>query len=65
MNRRSLVSDQTQCPCGGVILADTEDWPIPMCHECYEEIYRQYKKIWMEEIISKSGVGNGYIRKTC
>jgi len=24
------------CPCGGVILADTEDWPIPMCFNCFE-----------------------------
>lgn len=23
------------CKCGGVILADTEDWPCPMCHDCY------------------------------
>lgn len=23
-----------RCPCGGIILADTEDWKIPMCHEC-------------------------------
>ena len=22
------------CPCGDVILADTEDWKIPMCYEC-------------------------------
>jgi hypothetical protein len=23
------------CPCGGIILADTEDWNIPRCYECY------------------------------
>ena len=22
--------------CGGVILADTEDWKIPVCNACYE-----------------------------
>jgi len=27
------------CPCGDVILADTENWPIPMCHGCAEDIY--------------------------
>ena len=27
---------QKWCPCGGVILADTEDWPIPMCDSCLE-----------------------------
>jgi len=24
-----------RCPCGGVILADTEDWNIPLCADCY------------------------------
>ena len=23
--------------CDGAILADTEDWDIPLCHECYEK----------------------------
>lgn len=30
-----MASDR--CPCGGVILADTEDWDIPLCYECYEK----------------------------
>lgn len=25
-----------RCKCGGVILADTEDWKQPLCHDCYE-----------------------------
>lgn len=29
---------QQYCPCGGIILADTEDWDIPLCYECYLEI---------------------------
>lgn len=24
-----------RCPCGGIILADTEDWKVPLCYECY------------------------------
>lgn len=24
-----------RCPCGGIVLADTEEWPIPVCDECY------------------------------
>lgn len=24
-----------RCPCGAIILADTEDWDIPLCYECY------------------------------
>jgi hypothetical protein len=30
------------CPCGNpFILADTEDWEIPLCNSCYEE--------WLQE----------------
>lgn len=27
-----------RCPCGGIILADTEDWKIPLCHSCWNDI---------------------------
>lgn len=30
------MTDQKCCPCGGVILADTEDWKVPVCYECFE-----------------------------
>ena len=26
------------CPCGGVIWADTEEWTVPICVECWEEL---------------------------
>ena len=26
------------CPCGGIILADTEDWKTPRCYECWEKL---------------------------
>lgn len=26
------------CPCGGIMLADTEDWKIPLCHSCWHDI---------------------------
>lgn len=29
---------QKYCPCGGIILADTEDWKTPLCDECYTQI---------------------------
>jgi hypothetical protein len=29
------MSDERYCPCGGVILADTEKWAVPLCHECW------------------------------
>lgn len=28
------------CPCGGIILADTEEFRTPLCCECYEEVLR-------------------------
>lgn len=27
--------NEGSCPCGGIILADCEDWPVPICYECY------------------------------
>lgn len=30
-----IVSKQDRCPCGGIILADTENWHVPLCYECY------------------------------
>lgn len=32
------MSNADYCPCGGIILADTEDWKTPLCPNCYEEI---------------------------
>jgi len=33
------------CPCGGIILADTEDWPIRMCADCYEFFEKREAKL--------------------
>ena len=27
-----------RCPCGGIILADTEDWSTPLCYSCFYEL---------------------------
>ena len=32
---------EPRCPCGGVIYANSEDWKVPVCYECFEEI-REY-----------------------
>jgi hypothetical protein len=29
-----LADIKKWCPCGGVILADTENWPVPLCSSC-------------------------------
>lgn len=29
-----------RCPCGGIILADTDEWTTPLCDECYCAIGR-------------------------
>ena len=40
----ALTEVRKFCPCGGIILADTEDWSIPMCYECVGEIKEGIKK---------------------
>lgn len=35
--------EEPLCPCGGVIYANTEDWKVPVCYECYEEIREYFK----------------------
>lgn len=37
-------ADEPRCPCGGVIYANTEDWKVPVCYECYEEIREYFKE---------------------
>lgn len=39
------------CPCGGIILADTETWATPLCYECYrfgglEKRYNEVIKLY-------------------
>lgn len=36
MMERTKVKDR--CPCGGIILADTEEWKTPLCNGCFEAI---------------------------
>lgn len=33
-----MTIEQKYCPCGGIILADTEDWETPVCDEHYEAL---------------------------
>lgn len=33
----SEENTKLRCPCGDIILADTEDWPVPLCYNCYPE----------------------------
>lgn len=32
-----LVRKKSLCPCGGIILADTENWDVPLCDNCYSD----------------------------
>lgn len=38
MKARDINMKSDRCPCGGIILADTEDWKVPMCACYYEDI---------------------------
>jgi hypothetical protein len=34
--------DKSRCPCGGIILADTDECKVPVCIECCVEISKSY-----------------------
>jgi len=40
----NLDKDRDMCACGGIILADTENWKTPLCDECYSDIERLYRE---------------------
>ena len=33
--------DESRCPCGGIILADTDDWKIPLCYDCWYQLQKK------------------------
>jgi hypothetical protein len=39
--KSKLADLKKWCPCGGVILADTEDWAVPLCNACYEFVCKE------------------------
>lgn len=43
-----------RCPCGGVILADTEDWPTPLCYECAETPLKETDGAMPLELVDRS-----------
>jgi hypothetical protein len=57
-----MTFKQAYCPCGGIILADTEDWKTPLCDECYtalgepkedpekEKKYEKYTGLALDEM---------------
>ena len=38
-----LAKAQKQCQCGGIIFADTEDWPVPVCYDCHDKIAKDFE----------------------
>lgn len=36
---------ELRCPCGGIILADTEDFKEPLCPDCLFEFIRDYPTV--------------------
>lgn len=40
---------QDRCPCGGIILADTEEWPVMLCHEHYTQAMRLAAQAWCDK----------------
>lgn len=33
-----------RCPCGGIILADTDSWKVPLCYQCYPDEYEELEQ---------------------
>ena len=43
--KQSGEHEKDRCPCGGIILADTEDFPVPVCNECFEPYEKLQQKV--------------------
>lgn len=39
------MSKSDRCPCGDVILADSEDMGVPLCHDHYEEYRKHFEEL--------------------
>ena len=43
-----------RCACGGIILADTEDWNQPTCYKCYYALgMPEIEPIWHDFVECK------------
>jgi len=45
-----------RCPCGGIILADTEDWAVPLCYSCFVKFCEDARELQTENIRLKQQV---------
>jgi len=41
------------CICGGVMLADTEDWPVYLCGECYLGIVEDSETGYLQKDVAQ------------
>lgn len=39
-----MSENHYRCYCGGIIIADTEDWEQPLCHKHYCEFLGSYQQ---------------------
>jgi hypothetical protein len=51
--------EDKRCPCGGIILADTEDWQTPLCHECWLPYTRMDVPKLVETMTAIADLGHG------
>lgn len=49
-NFKSKIWDKSRCPCGGIILADTENCTVPLCYECALEIVQSFGHQLFDEL---------------
>jgi len=58
---KSLKYDKRHCPCGGIILADTDECKVPVCANCFEEIGKLY---YSKDEVYNEGFAAAMMRKT-
>lgn len=43
-----------RCPCGGIILADTEDWKVPLCANCSDKPFLTYAQRKSKQLVEEN-----------
>ena len=51
-----------RCPCGEPIYANTEDWKVPLCYECYVKGATMNRLKYLRELLDKEECGTIILR---
>lgn len=53
----ATTKQKDRCPCGGIILADTEDWSTPLCYECVKTPLKEITELTRKLEVAKKALG--------